>query len=68
NLEKIDNLFEVIIDRQEGGYYVGRTQFDSPEVDQEVLIDAKYKLTPGLFYKIKITGAEEFDLYGVPAE
>ena len=68
NLNKINRSFEVIIDRQEGGYYIGRTQYDSPEIDQEVLIEKRHKLIPGSFYKIKITGAEEFDLYGAPAE
>jgi len=68
NLNKINRSFEVIIDRQEGGYYIGRTQYDSPEVDQEILIDKKHELIPGSFYKIKITGAEEFDLYGAPVK
>jgi len=44
---------------------VGRTQHDSPEVDNEVLIQANQDLTIGMFYQVKITGAEEFDLYGV---
>lgn len=59
--------FKVIIDRKEGDYYVARTQYDSPEVDMEVLIDAKQsgKLAVGGFYDVKITKAEEFDLYGV---
>ena len=55
----------VIIDREEGDYYIGRTQFDSPEVDCEVLIRAKGEsLNVGEFYDVKITRAEEFDLYG----
>ncbi len=57
----------VIIDREEGDYYIGRTQYDSPEVDCEVLIKAKgERLEPkvGEFYEVKITKAEEFDLYG----
>ena len=61
------NDFKVIIDRKEGDYYVARTQYDSPEVDMEVLIEAKQsgKLAVGGFYDVKITKAEEFDLYGV---
>lgn len=64
--EKIGRTLTVIIDRQEGDYYVGRTEFCSPEVDPEVLIPASQrKLTLGDFYQVKITDAEEFDLYGV---
>jgi len=58
----------VIIDRQEGGYFVGRTQYDSPEVDCEVLIEAKgegLKAKIGDFADVRITKAEEFDLYGI---
>jgi len=58
--------FRVLIDRIEGDYYIGRTEFDSPEIDQEVLINAVYKLKPGNFYNILITKATEFDLYGEP--
>ena len=55
----------VIIDREEGGYYIGRTEFDSPEVDPEVLIsNAVRQLSIGQFYDCKITSADEFDLYG----
>jgi ribosomal protein S12 methylthiotransferase len=55
----------VIIDRQEGDYYVGRTEYCSPEVDPEVLIPvAEGRLTIGSFYDVKMTDAEEFDLYG----
>jgi ribosomal protein S12 methylthiotransferase len=56
----------VIIDRREGDYFIGRTEFDSPEVDQEVLIPSENKLVTGNFYDIKITQATEFDLFGVP--
>ncbi|MDF1574158.1 MAG: 30S ribosomal protein S12 methylthiotransferase RimO [Bacteroidales bacterium] len=66
NNEKIGKAFKVLIDRKEGGYYVGRTQYDSPEVDNEVLVEDKQELTPGNFYQVRITGAGEFDLYGVP--
>ena len=58
---------KVIIDRKEGGYFIGRTQYDSPEVDCEVLISTKGQSTKcqtGEFYEVKITRAEEFDLYG----
>ena len=49
----------------DGDYFVGRTQYDSPEVDNEVLIPVDQRLTIGEFYQIIITGAEEFDLYGM---
>jgi ribosomal protein S12 methylthiotransferase len=53
----------VVIDRQEGDYYVGRTQYDSPEVDCEVLIDTKRELHVGEFYNVTIIKSEDFDLY-----
>lgn len=63
--EKIGQEFRVIIDRKEGEYYVGRTQFDSPEVDPEVLIKSDGKrLFTGHFYNVLITDADDFDLYG----
>lgn len=62
---KVDKVFKVIIDRKEGDYYVGRTEFSSPEVDPEVLIPVSEKnLRTGNFYNVKITDSEEFDLYG----
>ena len=62
---KVGNTFKVIIDREEGDYYVGRTEYDSPEVDPEVLIPLKEKkLTVGDFYNIKIIDSDDFDLYG----
>ena len=61
--EKIGSVMRVIIDRIEGDWYVGRTEFCSPEVDPEVLIPASEKLTIGAFYDVRITDAEEFDLY-----
>lgn len=62
---KIGKTFNVIIDRREGDYYIGRTEFSSPEVDPEVLIPASARrLRTGSFYNVKITDAEEFDLYG----
>jgi ribosomal protein S12 methylthiotransferase len=67
NQEKIGKTFKCIIDRKEGGHFVGRTEFDSPDVDNEVLIDAsKHYLKTGEFATIKITEATEFDLYGEP--
>ena len=62
---KIGQTTQVIIDRKEGDWYVGRTEFCSPEVDPEVLIPAGEKrLRTGQFYQVQITDAEEFDLYG----
>jgi ribosomal protein S12 methylthiotransferase len=63
--EKIGKILKVIIDRQEGDYYIGRTEYSSPEVDPEVLIPvAEQPLKTGTFYSVRITDAEEFDLYG----
>ena len=65
NQEKIGKVFKVVIDRKEGDYFVGRTEFDSPDVDNEVLIDAtKTYLKTGEFTTVKITDAADFDLYG----
>ncbi|WP_347922346.1 30S ribosomal protein S12 methylthiotransferase RimO [Pontimicrobium sp. SW4] len=64
NQEKIGQEFKVVIDRKEGDYFVGRTEFDSPDVDNEVLIDAsKTYLKTGEFATVKITDAADFDLY-----
>ena len=60
---KIGQTLRVIIDRKEGEWYVGRTEFCSPEVDPEVLIPLGEQLTVGEFYEVRITDAEEFDLY-----
>ena len=63
--ETVGKTVKIIIDRKEGEYYVGRTQFSSPEVDPEVLIPCEGKtLRRGAFYNVLITDAEEFDLYG----
>ncbi len=63
--EKVGKVLKVVIDRQEGDYYIGRTEYCSPEVDPEVLIPAaEAKLTVGNFYDVKITDSEEFDIYG----
>lgn len=65
NQAKIGQEFKVVIDRKEGNYFVGRTEFDSPDVDNEVLIDAsKVYLKTGEFTTIRVTEAEDFDLYG----
>ena len=63
NRQKIGSIFRVVIDRQEDEYFVGRTEYDSPEVDGEVLI-ADQGLKIGDYYQVKISDAEEFDLYG----
>jgi len=61
--EKVGNIMRVIIDRVEGDWFIGRTEFCSPEVDPEVLIPIDEELTIGEFYDARITDAEEFDLY-----
>lgn len=67
NQERIGKTFKCIIDRKEGNHFVGRTEFDSPDVDNEVLIDAtKYYAKIGDFVNIEITEASDFDLYGKP--
>lgn len=67
NQEKIGKTFRCIIDRKEGNHFVGRTEFDSPDVDNEVLIDAsKHYVKTGDFVNVEIYDATEFDLYGTP--
>ena len=62
---KVGQTLEVIIDRQEGDYYIGRTEFCSPEVDPEVLIRSNGQdVKEGEIYQVRITDSEEFDLYG----
>lgn len=69
NQEKIGNTYRCVIDRKEGNHFVGRTEFDSPDVDNEVLIDAtQHYLKIGEFADIKIDDASEFDLYGTPVK
>lgn len=69
NQEKIGKEFKVVIDRKEGNYFVGRTEFDSPDVDNEVLVDAtKCYLKTGEFAMVRITDAADFDLYGEVVE
>jgi len=64
NSEKVGKTLQVIIDREDEEFYVGRTEFDSPEVDGEVLIGKEIQLKKGQFVQVEITGSEEFDLYG----
>ncbi len=69
NQEKIGQTFKCVIDRKEGEHFIGRTEFDSPDVDNEVLIDAsKFYLKTGDFVDLKIIDATEFDLYAEPVE
>ena len=64
NRRRIGNVERVIVDSREGDYYVARSQYDSPEVDDEILIDAsERRLRRGQFYTVRITDAEDYDLY-----
>ena len=68
NQEKVGKTFRCIIDRKEGNHFVGRTEMDSPDVDNEVLVDAtKYYLKQGEFVDLKIIEAADFDLYAIPS-
>ncbi len=65
NNKKVEKVYKVIIDRKEGDHYIGRTEFDSPDVDNEVIITSpNKKLRTGSFYNIRITSADDFDLTG----
>ncbi len=65
NQEKVGNTYKVLVDRKEGDFFIGRTEFDSPEVDNEVLIDANSGYAAiGSFVNVKVDRAEDFDLYG----
>ncbi|MEP6617646.1 MAG: 30S ribosomal protein S12 methylthiotransferase RimO [Ginsengibacter sp.] len=64
NLEKVGKTFKVMIDKKEAGKYVGRTEFDSVEVDNEVIVESNNRLIPGNFVNVKITGAYDYDLAG----
>lgn len=67
NLDKIGKRFKVLVDRKEGSYFIGRTEFDSPEVDNEVMIDAaQHFVRIGDFVDVEITNAEAYDLFGKP--
>ena len=65
NLEKEGKVFKVIIDKKEAGKYLGRTEFDSVEVDNEVIVSSKEKLNAGDFVNVKITKAYDYDLEGI---
>ena len=65
NRERVGKQMRVIVDGRQGDFYVARSEYDSPEVDQEILIPADEKrLFKGRFYEVKITDAEDYDLYG----
>lgn len=65
NLARVGRTMRVIVDSRQGDYYVARSQYDSPEVDQEILIPAAaHQLRRGHFYDAHITAAEDYDLYG----
>jgi ribosomal protein S12 methylthiotransferase len=64
NEEKVGQTFKVIIDKKEAGKYLGRTEFDSVEVDNEVIVNSDKKLFPGEFVNVKITSAFDYDLEG----
>ena len=67
NQEKVGKVFTCIFDRKEGNFFIGRTEFDSPDVDNNVIVDAgQHFVQMGHFVKIKITEATDFDLYGEP--
>ncbi len=69
NQTKVGKIYKCVIDRKQGNHFVGRTEIDSPDVDNEVLIDAeKFYLKTGDFATIEITEATDFDLYGVPVK
>ena len=64
NQEKVGNTYKVIVDKRESGRYLGRTEFDSVEVDNEVVINTNKRLTIGDFVNVKITKAYDYDLEG----
>ncbi|HPI69288.1 MAG TPA: 30S ribosomal protein S12 methylthiotransferase RimO [Bacteroidales bacterium] len=68
NAKAVDKVYRVIIDRREGDFFIGRTEFDSPEIDQEVLIPGIYNLSTGTIADITITESDDFELYGRPKE
>ena len=68
NMEKIGQTFKVLIDKKEAGRYLGRTEFDSVEVDNEVIVQSKKKLPIGEFVQVKITKAYDYDIEGEVAE
>ena len=64
NEEKVGRTFKIMLDREDEDYYVGRTEFDSPEVDPEILVFKEQSLNPGEFYNVNIEESQAFDLYG----
>jgi ribosomal protein S12 methylthiotransferase len=64
NALKLGKIFKVLIDRMEGAYWIGRTEYDSPEVDGEVLVPVAENIEPGNFYWVEIVDVSEFDLFG----
>ena len=67
NQEKVGKVFNCIFDRKEGKFFIGRTEFDSPDVDNNVIVDgSKHYVQIGHFVQIRITEATDFDLYGEP--
>jgi len=65
NEDKVGKVFKVLFDRREGDYFIGRTESDSPEVDHEVLVESTHtQIKPGDFSMVRITGAEDYDLFG----
>jgi ribosomal protein S12 methylthiotransferase len=67
NQEKVGKTFDCIFDRKEGKYFIGRTEYDSPDVDNNVIVDgSKHYIQIGHFVNIRITEATDFDLYGEP--
>jgi ribosomal protein S12 methylthiotransferase len=64
NKTKVGKTYKVLVDKKESGRYIGRTEFDSVEVDNEVIIQTSRKLMPGDFVQVKITKAYDFDLEG----
>jgi ribosomal protein S12 methylthiotransferase len=67
NEKLVGQVIKVLIDRRDDRFFIGRTEFDSPEVDQEVLIPVEYDLKPGDFYQVMVTQSSDFDLFGKPA-
>ena len=66
NVNRVERIERIIIDSKEGDYHIGRTQYDSPEVDQEILVKTAKKLKAGDFVTVRITAAEQYDLYAEP--
>ncbi len=64
NFSKVGGEFKVLVDRREGDFFIGRTEYDSPEIDNEVLIKPSAKVKTGEFFNVKITGSDKFDLFG----